>query len=217
MQVERKEKTSTLKITRTEGQVIALLLEAMLANDDSMDTYAYLCQVDMKMKRSDVFEEGDTPCVDEANCKVGTAQVLNAVIKAYYYMYGEEWNNAITGVVEAKLRLFRESKRSPWKLHYVMFIYPHLFNGRVPEMLVVREFKDSADLESLLENPGRFYDEYARGRAIDRSGNSSRLLRLSQLMLNDEVMPWEVLHPKAPDEPKKEVKKSWFRRFFRKE
>lgn len=214
MQVERKQNKSSLKITRTQGQVAALLAEAML-HDDDMTTHIYFCQFDMRLEKSDVFEEEDTPCVDEANYKVGTAQVLNAVIKAQYYMYGHDWNNAITGTVQGKLRLFRKNKISPWKLHYVMSVLPDLHNGLVPEMHVVRAFRDSADLESLLEDPGKFYDEYARGRAIDRSGNSSRLLRLSQLMLNDEVMPWEALHEKAPEAPKN-VKKSWFRRFFRK-
>jgi hypothetical protein len=219
MQAQReKGNTSTLKTTRTQGQVAALLAEAMLANSgNDMRTHVLLCQVDMITEKSDVFEEGDTPCVDEANCKVGTAEVLKVVIKAHFYMYGKDWNNAITGAVQAKLRLFRESRSSPWKLHYVMFIEPGLHNGRVPEMHVVREFRDGEQLKAILDDPGKFYDEYADGKAIDRSGNSLHLLRLSQLILNDRVVPWEVLHPVVPDEPKKEVKKSGFRKFFRKE
>ena len=192
--------TSTLKITRTQGQVLALLSQVLrIDSGSSMSTHVHIIEADVKTTKSDVFLQGDTPCIDEIDCQSGTAEVLHAVAKGYYYMYGDEWNGAITGTFEAKLRLFREYRTAPWKLHYVLVILPHLFGGKKPTMHVLREFSAESDLKKLLEDPGRFYSEWASGPAVDRSSNMHNLPRLSQLILNDKVTSWEELHPKAAE------------------
>ncbi len=209
---------STLKTTRTQGQVMALLTEALRIDAGcSMETHVYLCEVDMRMHSSDVFQPGDTPSIDEIDCKSGTSEVLTVAISARSYMYGVDWNNPITGSVEAKLRLFRERKHAPWRLHYIMLILPNLFGGKKPSMYVVREFSSSDHLDQLLKDPGKFFKEYATGEANDRSGNAHDLLRLSQLMLNDQVVPWEVLHPKAVVQAPTEkiAEPGWFRNLIK--
>lgn len=207
---DEKDGTCTIRLTWTQGSVLAIVAEVLrIGAACPMSTHVQLSVVDMKTDKS---TEADTPSVDEGDSVGKNAEVLTVTLRSSYRMYGIDWDNAISGIVEAKLRLFRENRSVRWKLHYVMVILPDLAGGKKPNMYVVREFTNADHYRALIQDPGTFYSERANSEAVDRSSNAPDLLRLSQLILNDEVAPWEGWGPK--EEPASVKKPHWLKRRF---
>lgn len=202
MNTDQEENTSTtltMKNTRDQGLILALVSEMMVINCASgASSRAYLSQIDMKTTRSTSrFLSSDTAALEGSYVEKRPVEVITATVRALSTICGADWDSTINGVVEAKVRMFRAGRHQPWKLHYIMLILPDLYSGNIPSLYVIHEFGNSNRLKEILADPGKFHTEFASGEAIDRSGNAGNMLRMSQLILGDRPTPWEELHSKA--------------------
>ena len=205
--------TCTLKTTRDQSLIQTLVGEALRINcGGSPAVRVYLDQVDMKTIRSKSDLSTSTARIEVDYTAAGKqVEVLTATVAAQFTMCDPDWNNSITGSVEAKLRMFRPYRNAPWTLHHIMLIQPDLYQGKRPSLYVMQEFCNKDALCELLERPGKFHKEYADAATTDRTANAGDLLRLSQLILGERLAPLEPrtskLEPLLESVP---VKASWF-------
>lgn len=88
----------------------------------------------------------------------GWAESKIVRIKAKYTICTVGLETAIIGEVEAIMRIFRKNSMSPWKLHYLMYIQPHLHEGHIPIRCIRSDFADWKMNEQSQKNPGKFWE-----------------------------------------------------------
>jgi hypothetical protein len=185
-------KKSTLKNSQDHGHILAIISEAVLiACRCSTKVHVYLYQIDMKIGRSEGVESSNE-------------EVLTAAVRAQSIMISSESNNPIVNTVEAKLKLCRDNPGQPWRLQYVVIIFPDLYQGKCPQVFMMNASEDAL-LQELLNDRSKFYSEYPEGKAINRSDDSADLLRRSRLILGERVTPWEDIPLAVIQQPLKVV------------
>lgn len=149
----------TTRITKKEGVALVLLAQII-----SQTNQVYFTQVDILTEdgnplsagRSHAWEKDLTEVEKKVPALMAEADFIK--IRAQYtHFNGKE---CLTGVVEAKMRIFRTTGNQ-WKLHYIMYMFPHLRGaGGLPRMLVVNRFADSDSENRKSWEPGKIFSSY---------------------------------------------------------